>query len=508
MTSYKNIMRTLLPAVILLSLLLTACGQTKKNTDTPTVKPEKKTVTDFIVEGETGKKLDTLLTPAIQKVLTSHAVPGMAIGVVYQNKIVYAKGFGYKNISAKEPVTMSSIFHMASISKPFSAAAIMQLVEQGKIDLDAPLTTYLPYFKLADENYKKITIKQMLCHNSGMHDSNDYQWDKPQYDAGALERYVRSIAAEKMIAAPGEKFRYSNVAFEVLGDVIARVSGMSFADYQKKHILDKAGMKASTFLKPEHLPGNWVSPHALSLKVFTLPVYPYNRRHGPSSTLHSSAVEMCNWALINLNRGTFAGNKILDAASYDSLFHPWVKVKEGAPSGFAVGLSWFLKEYKGEKTVGHSGGDPGFMTNFIMVPEKSAAVVVMANTLPAPVEEITRAALDIILGHQMTPIKPWASAGLWKIMEEKGLDAAVQQWEALKRDHADDYDFGIQQFYNLYFAVVNGKVEDAKIIARMCKAVLQGKKLQYLENVIKHLAKKDPSNQAAASVLEIFKKPA
>ncbi|MCP4221160.1 MAG: beta-lactamase family protein [bacterium] len=508
MTSYNYIIRTLWAAAILLSLLLTACGQTKQHTDTPTDTPAKKTTADFIVEGDTGKKLDSLLAPVIQKALASHSVPGMAIGVVYQNKIVYAKGFGYKNINGKEPVTMSSIFHMASISKPFSATAIMQLAEQGKIDLDAPVTTYLPYFKLADENYKKITVRQMLGHDSGMDDSGDYQWDKPQYDAGALERYVRSIAEAKMIAAPGEKFRYSNVAFEVLGDVIAKLSGMSFADYQKKHILDKTGMKESTFLKPEHLPKNWAAPHARTLKVFTLPHYPYNRRHGPSSTLHSSAVEMCNWALINLNRGTFAGNKILDAASYDILQHPRVKIGADSSARNHIGLSWFLKEYKGEKTVGHSGSDAGFMTNFVMLPGKSVAVVVMANTMPAPIEEITNTALDIILGHEMTPIKPWASAGLWKILEEKGLDSAVQHWQALKKDHADDYDFGVRQFFNLYFAVENGKVEDAKTIARVCKAVLPAKEFKYLENIMKYLAKKDPANRAVVAVLEIFKKPA
>jgi CubicO group peptidase (beta-lactamase class C family) len=113
---------------------------------------------------------------------------------------------------------------MPSISKPFVATAIMQLVEKGKIDLDAPVVTYLPYFKLDSEQYKVITIQHMLSHVSGMPDVMDYEWDKPQYDAGALERYVRSLAEEKTRRKPGENFAYSNMAFECLGNVIAKVS--------------------------------------------------------------------------------------------------------------------------------------------------------------------------------------------------------------------------------------------------------------------------------------------
>lgn len=110
---------------------------------------------------------------------------------------------------------------MAFVSKPFLASAIKQLVEKGKINLDSTVISYLPYFKLKGESYKQITIRQMLGHVSGMPDVHDYEWDNPEYDAGALERYVHQIASNEMIAEPGEKYAYSNMAFECLGDVIA-----------------------------------------------------------------------------------------------------------------------------------------------------------------------------------------------------------------------------------------------------------------------------------------------
>ena len=160
--------------------------------------------------------------------MDSYDLPGLAIGVVKDDQIVYAQGFGRTNIETNEPITTETIFHMASISKPFVATAIMQLVEQGKIDLNAPLIQYLPYFQLADDRYKTITIQQMLCHMSGMPDVEDYEWEKPQYDEGALERYVRSLTGHSLKSEPGEKYAYSNMAFEVLGNLIEQVSGLSF----------------------------------------------------------------------------------------------------------------------------------------------------------------------------------------------------------------------------------------------------------------------------------------
>lgn len=138
-------------------------------------------------QGFSGEKVELM----IQRIMKSYDLPGMAIGLVKDNEIVYAKGFGVKNIQTKEPITTKSLFHMASVSKPFSATAIMQFVEQGKVQLDDPVVKHLPYFKLDDERYKEITIRHMLGHISGMPDENDYQWDKPEYDDGALEQFVR-----------------------------------------------------------------------------------------------------------------------------------------------------------------------------------------------------------------------------------------------------------------------------------------------------------------------------
>jgi CubicO group peptidase (beta-lactamase class C family) len=139
----------------------------------------------YVTVQESPSQIEEKVDPVIQQVMKSYDLPGLAIAIVKDDKIVYAKGFGVKNLETKDPITAKSLFQMASISKPFSATAIMQFVERGKVDFDDPVVKYLPYFKINDERYKEITIRQMLSHISGMPDVRDYEWDKPEYDDGA-----------------------------------------------------------------------------------------------------------------------------------------------------------------------------------------------------------------------------------------------------------------------------------------------------------------------------------
>jgi len=458
----------------------------------------------FIVEGISGQEIDTKLTPLIEDVLQTHDLPGMAVGVVKENEIIYARGFGYKNIETKTPITISTLFHMASISKPFVATAVMQLVEQEKIDLEAPVIIYLPYFRLKGESYKAITIQQMLTHTSGMPDVEDYEWDKPQYDEGAIERYVRTLADLEMRHAPGEKFAYSNMAFECLGDVISKVSGMSFDDYEKMHVLDPAGMKESTFLKPEHLPENWASPHLRTVQLLLWDGYPYNRSHGPSSTLHSNVLEMCRWAMINLNRGTLQGRQVLEPSSYELL---WTPKAETGRSGYAksVGLSWFIGEYRGQKCVGHGGGDTGFNTMLIMMPEKSLAAVVLCNFIPAPVEAIAKTALDIALGSEPERILPPASIAVSRTLSDTGVDSAAEQWNSLQKTHAREYNFSEDQFYYLLLTSLElDRVADAESWARFCMTIMPESFPINIKSHIASFVERNPQNRAGAAVLKIL----
>jgi len=303
--------------------------------------------------------------------------PGIAIGVISNDTLVYAGAHGIRSIQTNEALTTSSLFHMASVSKPFVATAIVQLVEQGKIDLDEKLIHYLPYYTMADARYKDITIKQMLAHTSGIPNTDDYEWDKPQYDEGAAERYARSHSTKELDFEPGTEYNYSNPAFDILCDVIAKTSGMPFEDYMTQHIFEPIGMKNSTFFKPDVPKELATQPHVLgdSLQNVVSDVYPYNRRHAGSSTLHSNIEDMLLWAQVYLNKGVINGKRIYSEASYNLLITVYTPEDETD-----VCLSWFFGKLNGSPIYFHGGQDTGFNSFLGFVPEKKSAIVMMANT--------------------------------------------------------------------------------------------------------------------------------
>jgi len=448
-----------------------------------------------LVMGPTGRQLDRQLTPLVRGVMRTHRLPGLAVGVVADRQVVYARGFGVSSTRTREPVTPRTVFHMASISKPFVATAIMQLVEQGQVELDAPLVTYLPTFRLDDERYREITVRQVLSHTSGMPDVKDYEWHHPQYDDGALERYVRSLTSHKLLFAPGERHEYSNMAYECLGALIARVSGMTFDDYVQSHLLDPLGMVDSTFLKPPHLPANWATPHARMLTDRAWDGYPYNRAHGPSSTLHSNVLDMCRWAIANLNRGHLDGRQILRPSSYQQLWKPHAEV--GA-SG-QIGLSWFLYSLRGARVVWHGGGDTGFETHFSMLTESGGAVVLLCNTIPALTGALEDAVLDLLLGVQPPPILPPAMLAVRRTLRRAGAEAAAAQWQALKAEHPDEYTWASPSAL-LYNAVSLDRVRDATLLARWCARILDEAHMEDLEKSLDGYG-----NRAASVALTVIR---
>ncbi len=310
------------------------------------------------------------LEPFIEKTLRQEKIPGLAIGIVENGKLVYSRGFGVMKVGdTSKPVTAETLFHMASVTKPFVATAVMQLVEQDKVDLNAPVTKYLPYFRLKDPRYRFITVRQMLTHTSGMPDVEDYLWDKPEYDDGSLERYVRSLTDKDLRWQPGSQFAYSNMAYEVLGDLVAKVSGKSFEDYVEANILRPLGMTSSTLLLKQADPAKLASGYTRAKDGTVKPIthYPYNRAHTPSSNLHSNIVEMARWAVANLNGGELDGHRVLKTATHALMWKP----ANPADNDEYVGISWFLKDSKGEHFVMHGGGDDGFLSRIVLVPAQA-----------------------------------------------------------------------------------------------------------------------------------------
>lgn len=329
--------------------------------------------------------------------MKEESIPGLALGLVKDRKILYTNGFGVKNINKDEKITEETIFHMASISKTFVATAIMQLYERGKLDIYKPVINYIPYFKLSDKRYGEITIQQMLSHLSGMPDVEDYEWDNPQYDDNALERYVKSLDNIKLMWEPGEKFSYSNITYEILGDIISKVSEMTFENYMKENILNPLEMNNSTYLKQDVPKGSLVSPHIRneSGEIEVSNIFPYNRIHGPSSTLYSNALEMCNYVIAYMDKGRYSGKEIFKEETYLKMIRPCKEIGRGNKK---IGLGWFLENNGEDKDIKimHSGEDIGFRSNLIIQPEVEKAIIVMSNYRCRGISAFSKTILDII----------------------------------------------------------------------------------------------------------------
>ncbi|UVI33093.1 serine hydrolase domain-containing protein [Paenibacillus spongiae] len=391
----------------------------------------------------TNEQMIAHLEHILSEYVQFEAMPGLAVGIVKDNQVLYTQGFGVRNIQTGDPVDKNTLFHQASISKTAVGTGIMQLVERGMIDLDATVTTYLPYFIMADERFRLITVRQLLNHTSGMPDEDDYEWDRPQYDDLSLERYVRSISSRSLLRDPGEHFFYSNISYEILGDIIAKVTGMSFEQYMKKFIIEPSGMRSSTFFKheaDEHL----ATPHVLRVENGygggISEIFPYNRAHGPSSTLYANAEDMCRYAIVHLNRGfTPEGQTILSPQSYDEMWKPNDFTGHGDESS-AIGLSWFIGEYKGFRIVSHSGMDTGFQSKLILLPDTGIAVAVMTNCDYVWLNSVYTAILDSLLGLYPPSIKRSLAHHLSKITTASGVDSALKAFNRLQ-------DNGLERYY-------------------------------------------------------------
>ncbi|MFN0246323.1 MAG: serine hydrolase domain-containing protein [Kofleriaceae bacterium] len=344
----------------------------------------------------TGESLTARADALLSRRFNAARSAGLAAAVVAEGKVVWMKALGVANVDTGAPVTTSSLFHLASVTKPVVATAILQLVEQGKLGLDDPVVRHLPYFRLADANSTTITLRQLLTHTSGLPDVEDYDWDQPEYDDEALERWVKSLASRKMRSPPGTAFAYSNIGFEVLADVIAKVTEMPFEDWIAAAILEPVAMKSSTLLNDAVDRERLVAPHAQgpTLRPFVRPVFPYNRRHAASSTLYSSVEDLSRWMVVNLARGTIDDQRILAATTYDQLWRPGSAVTD------RIGLGWFLADREGVATVFHSGGDEGFRSDLILAPDRKIGVVVLANCDGTDVGAVANDLLTLFLDEK------------------------------------------------------------------------------------------------------------
>jgi CubicO group peptidase (beta-lactamase class C family) len=329
----------------------------------------------------------------LYKAFDYYNLPGMMAGVGSgKSGLQYVKTFGVKNVKTEEKLLPEDIFHMASLAKLFTGTGIMLLWEKGLLELDLPITHYLDWFQMADASSGEITVRQLLTHTSGMPDVSDYHWDQPQKGLDDLRNYIRSgdIRDARLLWSPAEKkFSYSNIGYDLLGLMIAEVSGIPFEEFMRLNVFEPFGMLDSTFLTFERDEAGLCSPHRKNKdkKIEVIEHYPYNRIHAPSSTLTSNIYDMEKWAAAHLNQ------RVLLPETYRVAWDEFAVVPN---NGEKICLSWFSRAQNGYKLYGHEGADDGFRSSFWICPELDLFIMISSNISSAPLKKISKRIFELI----------------------------------------------------------------------------------------------------------------
>jgi len=318
--------------------------------------------------------------------------PGGAVLIAKDGKIIYEKGFGVEDITTKKLIDNNTLFNVGSISKTFVAFGILQLAKENKLSIDDDIYKYFPDFK--DSSIaKKIKIHHLLTHSSGLPDIRNVQGDSVFYlSAKDEENWAPIKKADSLEFQPGERFNYSNPAFNGLALIIEKVSGMKWQEYIKKNIMEPAGMKTSTITDGPY-PESGVSHGYL----FDGKNY-FEKDYGEEPTF-AAAGNGGVWSSVNelwKYEQAIQNNIFLDSA--------WIKRartvydlsnwKDSLPP--FIGLCWFITKTNNENMIGHTGSQGGFRADYVWLPEKKIFYVILCNT-SKPLTAIRNKVLAITL---------------------------------------------------------------------------------------------------------------
>lgn len=313
-------------------------------------------------------------------------LPGVAVGVVSDQQLVWATGFGFADIKNKIPMTPQTKFRMASHSKMFAAIAIMQLREEGKLRLDDPVQQHLPWFKAtpAGDDDGPITIEQLLSHTSGMQREAGDHWTSYEFPT---EAELRELYSNRQAAfAPSVRWKYSNLAFAVCGLLVEQVTGRKWADYVDKNILKPLGMNASSVDK--NVPGLTV-PYGRRMPDGTREVLPFVDARGMAAAtgVTSNVEDMARFVSAQFRRGPRGGAQIVTSGSLREM-HRVRAVEETWLTG--TGLGFDVSRINNKTWIGHGGGYPGNTTQTLFQLDDKVGVIVLTNTNDSGPSDIAR----------------------------------------------------------------------------------------------------------------------
>ena len=304
-------------------------------------------------------------------------IPGLALGIVHNDEIVHLQGFGVADASGRA-VTPQTPFILASASKSFTALAIMQLVEEGKVDLDAPAVAYLPSFSVGDESaFATITVRHLLNHTSGLPEGTAFEpMLSNDTSDGALSDRVAAVSDAAVEHRAGEVFEYTDANYDVLGLIVEKVSGQTYESRIRQRIFAPLGMSSSFTDQTDARQSGLATGHR-SWFGFPRPFdAPYSRAAMPSSYLISSAEDVTHFLISQLNGGTYDAASVLSPAGVAAMHQP--AVREGDRDIF-YGMGWESRTLGGVPVVRHKGTNANFYADMVLNKEDRWGIVILSN---------------------------------------------------------------------------------------------------------------------------------
>ena len=375
-------------------------------------------------------------------------VPGLAVVVVHDGKVVLSEAFGHRDLARDLPVTSETAFAIGSVTKAFTAATVAALVDDGVLEWDRPVREYIAGFRMHDPVATEcLSPRDLLCHRSGL-PRHDLVW----YGEETLTR--REFVERLRFLEPNKSFRstwqYNNLMYLTAGYLCEAVTGRTWEDLLHERVLEPLAMRATTF--------NWDQCGEVSLpygeRDSKLQLIPYERAPdacGPAGSIYSTIEDMTAWLQVNLGAGRLGDEQVLAETTIRELHTPQMVMPDSRilPEAYnvAYGLGWTIGDYRGHKTVHHGGNIDGFSALVAMVPEANAGVVVLSNRNITMIREaITYHVFDDVLGLEAIEWgERWKETedALWGGMKEANAKAPRVEGARLSHgldDYAGDYE--------------------------------------------------------------------
>jgi CubicO group peptidase (beta-lactamase class C family) len=318
-----------------------------------------------------------------QHTLDAWHIPGVAVAIVIDDKVVYAHGYGVKEMGKSDPVTADTLFGVASTTKAFTTAAMAILVDEKKMSWDDPVRQYIDYFHLSDPCADSlVTLRDIVSHRSGF-GRHDELWDDTTL---TREQIIRGVASLKVLKPIRTTYQYSNIMFMTAGEATASAAKMPWGAFVKTRLFDPLGMTSTRTSSQEFLATNHATGHRWDAKAQKIVVQPFvdDENLGSAGNIKSSARDMAQWIRFQLADGVIDGKRIVSADALRETRTPQLALgvdKEISPEtniqSYAMG--WNVQDYRGELLVAHAGALNGYRTQVALLPNQHAGVVVILN---------------------------------------------------------------------------------------------------------------------------------